>query len=57
MDDLTEAIITHAEVHDLKAEFDGPAEGVVLESKIEKGRGYVEHLLSYVHNNKPTVLK
>ena len=36
---LTEAITTHAEIADLRADFTGLAEGVILESKIEKGRG------------------
>ena len=42
---LTEAITTHAEIADLRADFTGPAEGVILESKIEKGRGAIATVL------------
>jgi translation initiation factor IF-2 len=39
LENLTEAITTHAEIADLRADFTGLAEGVILESRIEKGRG------------------
>ena len=42
---LTEAITTHAEIADLRADFTGLAEGVILESKIEKGRGAIATVL------------
>ncbi|XP_028409654.1 translation initiation factor IF-2, mitochondrial-like isoform X2 [Dendronephthya gigantea] len=41
LDHLTEAVTTHAEIADLRADFTGLAEGVVLESRIEKGRGAI----------------
>jgi len=39
LDGLLEAITTLAELHDLKAKRDGLAEGVVLESRKDKGKG------------------
>ena len=39
MEHLTEAITAHAEIADLRADYTGMAEGIILESKIEKGRG------------------
>ena len=45
VDDLLEAIILQAEVLELKAVKDGPARGVVIESKLDKGRGPVATLL------------
>lgn len=41
MDQLEEAIITLAELSDLRAEVDIEAEGAVIESQMEKGKGYV----------------
>lgn len=43
--DLLEVLDYQAQLLDLKADFDGPAEGVVLESRIEDGRGPVANLL------------
>merc|ERR1712039_1163147 len=42
---LLDAILLQAEMMELKAFYEGPAEGVVIESKIEKGRGVVTTLL------------
>ena len=41
LDALLEAITTLAELHDLKAKRECPAEGVVLESRKDKGKGYM----------------
>lgn len=38
---LMETLSAVAELQDLQAEFDGPVQGCVLESKVEKGLGYV----------------
>ncbi|HEY8279136.1 MAG TPA: translation initiation factor IF-2 [Bdellovibrionota bacterium] len=43
--DLLETIKVQAEVLDLKANPDRPAEGVILEARMEKGRGIVADLL------------
>lgn len=43
--DLLETIQLQAEVLDLKANPDRPAEGVILEARMEKGRGMVADLL------------
>ena len=45
LDDLVEAITLQAELLDLKANPDRDADGLVIESKIEKGRGPVATLL------------
>ena len=45
LDRLEEAILLQAELLDLKANPDRPAEGVVLEAKIERGRGAVATVL------------
>ena len=45
LDDLVEAILLQAEVMDLKANPDRTAEGVVIESKIDRGRGAVATVL------------
>lgn len=39
MDELKQAIVLQAALMDLRSPIDGPAEGLVLESKMEKGRG------------------
>lgn len=39
LDSLLEAITTLAEINDLKAEATGPVEGVIIESRTDKGRG------------------
>jgi translation initiation factor IF-2 len=45
VDDLLEAVLLQAEILELKAHFDGPAMGVVVESRLDKGRGPVATLL------------
>ncbi len=45
IDDLLEAILLQAEVLELKAVEEGPAQGTVVESSMEKGRGSVATLL------------
>lgn len=46
--DLVETLSAMAEVQDLRAEQDGPVHGHVLESKIQKGFGYVPSCFNYV---------
>ena len=45
LDDLVEAIVLQAEVMDLKANPDRSADGVVIESKVDRGRGAVATVL------------
>ncbi|MGE4352318.1 MAG: translation initiation factor IF-2 [Bdellovibrionales bacterium] len=45
LDKLREAILLQAEILDLKANPDRPAEGAVIEAKMEKGRGNVATVL------------
>ena len=45
IDELLEAVLIQAELLELTAVSDGPAQGVVIESRIEKGRGAVATLL------------
>ena len=45
VDALLDAILLQAEVMDLSAVSDGPAQGIVIESSLEKGRGAVATLL------------
>ena len=45
IDKLLESILLQAELMDLKSVFDGPAQGIVIESSLEKGRGAVATLL------------
>jgi len=45
VDALLEAVLLQAELLELKASLDGPAHGVVLESRLDKGRGAVATLL------------
>ena len=45
VDELLDAILLQAEVMDLKAVAEGPAQGIVIESSLEKGRGAVATLL------------
>ena len=45
LDDLLESILLQAELLDLKANPDRAAEGIVIESKLEKGRGAVATVL------------
>lgn len=45
IDTLLEAILLQAELLDLKAVDKGPAQGVVLETKLDRGRGVVANLL------------
>ena len=50
MDKLKESILLQSEILDLKASFSGFAKGVVIESKIDKGKGPVSTIL--VSNGK-----
>ncbi len=45
VDDLLDSILLQAEVLDLKAVSEGPAKGVVIESRLDKGRGPVATIL------------
>jgi len=45
LDKLVEAIVLQAEILDLKTDFDSKATGVVLESKIDTGRGPVATII------------
>ena len=45
IDSLIDALLLQAEVMDLKAVAEGPAQGIVIESSLEKGRGAVATLL------------
>ncbi len=45
IDKLIEAIILQAEILDLKTDFDSKATGIVLESKIDVGRGPVANII------------
>ena len=45
VDKLLESILLQAELMDLKAVAEGPAQGIVIESSLEKGRGAVATLL------------
>ena len=45
IDDLLEAILLQAELLELQAPVEGPAKGVVLESRLDKGRGPVADVL------------
>src|SRR5678815_1146 len=45
LDNLIEAILLQSELMDLKANPDRTAEGVVIESKLDKGRGAVATVL------------
>jgi translation initiation factor IF-2 len=45
IDELLDAILLQAEVLDLKAVAEGPAQGIVVESSLEKGRGAVATVL------------
>ena len=45
IDKLLESILLQAEVMDLRAVVEGPAQGIVIESSLEKGRGAVATLL------------
>ena len=45
LDKLKESILLQAEILDLKASYSEPAKGVVIESKIDKGKGPVSTIL------------
>ncbi|ADJ27911.1 translation initiation factor IF-2 [Nitrosococcus watsonii] len=45
IDDLIEAILLQAEVMEIKVSAEGPARGVVIESRLDKGRGPVATVL------------
>ncbi len=52
VDALLDAILLQAEILDLKAVAEGPAQGIVIESSLEKGRGAVATLLVQAGNLK-----
>ena len=45
LDQLIESILLQAELLDLKAVYEGPSSGVVLESRVDIGRGIVSNIL------------
>ena len=45
IDDLIEALIIQTEILELKAPVEGPASGIVIESRLDKGRGAVATVL------------
>ena len=45
LDKLVESIILQAEILDLKTDYESKATGIVLESKIDKGRGPVANII------------
>ncbi|MDF3055343.1 MAG: infB [Gammaproteobacteria bacterium] len=45
VDELLSSILLQAEVLDLKAPVDGPAQGIVIESRLDKGRGPIATIL------------
>ncbi|MEM7540891.1 MAG: translation initiation factor IF-2 [Pseudomonadota bacterium] len=45
VEDLLEAIVLQAEILELKARQEGPAKGIVIESKLDRGRGPVATVL------------
>jgi translation initiation factor IF-2 len=45
IDDLIEALVVQTEILELKAPIDGPASGIVIESRLDKGRGAVATVL------------
>lgn len=45
IDDLLEQVLLQAEVMELKAQIDAPAKGLVVESRLDKGRGPVATVL------------
>lgn len=45
IEDLLEQVLLQAEVLELKAQFDAPAKGLVIEARLDKGRGAVATVL------------
>lgn len=45
IDELLEKVLLEAEIQDLKSNHDKPARGTVIESSLDKGRGYIAKLL------------
>jgi len=45
IDDLIESLIVQTEILELKAPFEGPASGLVIESRLDKGRGAVATIM------------
>ena len=45
IDELIEALVVQTEILELKAPVDGPASGIVIESRLDKGRGAVATIL------------
>ncbi len=58
VDDLLDAVLLQAEILELKAPVDAPAKGIVVESRLDKGRGPVATILvqSGTLNKGDTVL-
>jgi len=46
IDDLLDAILLISHTKELKAPFDGPGEGVVIDSRVDKGRGIIATILT-----------
>jgi translation initiation factor IF-2 len=61
LDKLVEAILLQAEVLDLKANPDRPAEGSVIEAKLERGRGSLEQMFEKIREGEakelPVIIK
>ena len=53
LDRLVETLATLAEIKELRARVEGPAEGRVLESRVDKGRGLV--CLVIYHTTAPLI--
>lgn len=53
LDQLADAITTQATLMDLKSEYTGPVEGVVVESKTDPHRGYFTYF--YLPKNEFTL--
>ena len=56
IDDLLDSIILQSEILELKANPNRNAEGTVIESKIEKGKGTVVSILIQKWNSKRLVI-
>ena len=47
LDNLVETLSAVAEMQDLRAERDGPVHGYIIESKVHKGLGLVNFMISF----------
>jgi len=45
---LEETVVTLAEVLDIRADTGGLVEGFIVESKMEKGRGYIIYIILFI---------